>query len=123
MAPSLGLVWFGLVWFYGISTILGYLMPNPIHTYTLNIYMICEYILLDNILKQIWALFCTQLNDFKVLLYNSHNLTSVICLHTNCSIWLFDRILSGATTLGQSGLGSNGNVGVVHIAEISKAHN
>ena len=23
------LVWFGLVYFYGISTIVGYLMPNP----------------------------------------------------------------------------------------------
>ena len=23
------LVWFGLVWFYGTSTIIGYLMPNP----------------------------------------------------------------------------------------------
>ena len=23
------LVWFGLVWFYGISTLVGYLMPNP----------------------------------------------------------------------------------------------
>ena len=22
----------GLVWFYGISTIVGYLMPNPLHT-------------------------------------------------------------------------------------------
>ena len=22
-------VWFSLVWFYGISTIVGYLMPNP----------------------------------------------------------------------------------------------
>ena len=32
------LVWFGLVWFYGISTIVGYLMPNPIYTYILNIY-------------------------------------------------------------------------------------
>ena len=27
-----------LVWFYGISTILGYLMPNPVYTYILNIY-------------------------------------------------------------------------------------
>ena len=25
--------WFGLVWFYGISTIVGYLMPNPFYTY------------------------------------------------------------------------------------------
>ena len=30
--------WFGLVWFCGISTIVGYLMPNPPYTYTLNIY-------------------------------------------------------------------------------------
>ena len=27
-----------LVWFYGISTIVGYLMPNPVY-----IYMICEH--------------------------------------------------------------------------------
>ena len=27
------LVWFGLVWFYGISIIVGYLMPNPFYTY------------------------------------------------------------------------------------------
>ena len=32
------LVWFGYVWFYGISTIVGYLMPNPFYTYILNIY-------------------------------------------------------------------------------------
>ena len=27
------LVWFGLVWFYGISIILGYLMPNQFYAY------------------------------------------------------------------------------------------
>ena len=31
-------VWFCLVGFYGISTIVGYLMPNPLYTYILNIY-------------------------------------------------------------------------------------
>ena len=31
-----GLVWFSL--FYGISTIVGYSMPNTLYTYTLNIY-------------------------------------------------------------------------------------
>ena len=31
-------VYFGLVGFYGISTIVGYLMPNPLYTYILNIY-------------------------------------------------------------------------------------
>ena len=29
---------FGLVGFYGISTIVGYLMPNPLYTCILNIY-------------------------------------------------------------------------------------
>ena len=32
-------VWeFGLVWLYGISTIVGYLIPNPLYTDILNIY-------------------------------------------------------------------------------------
>ena len=26
-----GLVWFGLVWFYGISTFVGYLRPDPFY--------------------------------------------------------------------------------------------
>ena len=31
------MIWFGLVWFNGISIIVGYLMPNPLYTYMLNI--------------------------------------------------------------------------------------
>ena len=31
-------VMFSLVGFYGVSTIVGYLIPNPFYTYTLNIY-------------------------------------------------------------------------------------
>ena len=31
-------IWFGLVGFYGIWTIVGYLTPNPLYTYILNIY-------------------------------------------------------------------------------------
>ena len=30
-------IWFGLVGFYGISTIVGYLMSGPLYTYILNI--------------------------------------------------------------------------------------
>ena len=37
---------------------------------------------------------------FDVLLYNNHNLTSVICFHTVCSIRPIDRTLSAATTPG-----------------------
>ena len=32
------IIWFVLVRFYGISIIVGYLMPNPVYTYILNIY-------------------------------------------------------------------------------------
>ena len=42
-------------------------------------------------------------------------------LHTVCSIWPIDRVLSGATNPGQSGPRSNGNEGVLPIPQISKA--
>ena len=31
--------WLGLVAFYGISTLEGYSIPNPLHTFILNIYL------------------------------------------------------------------------------------
>ena len=35
-------IWFSLVRFYSILTIVGYLIPNPIYTYILNIYdLVC----------------------------------------------------------------------------------
>ena len=40
---------------------------------------------------------------------------------SNSSIWHIDRVLSGATTLGQNGPGSKGNEGALHIPQISKA--
>ena len=46
------LVWFGLVWFIGISTLVDYLMPNPVYSYISNqIYMICIHFV-NNIFKQ-----------------------------------------------------------------------
>ena len=36
--PLYTYIWFGWVGFYGISTIVGYLMPNHLSTYILNIY-------------------------------------------------------------------------------------
>ena len=32
------IIWLDLIWFYGISTIVDYLMPNSDYTYILNIY-------------------------------------------------------------------------------------
>ena len=40
---------------------------------------------------------------------------------SNGSISPIDKTLSGTTILSQSGLGSNGNEGVLHIPQISKA--
>ena len=48
----------------------------------------------------------TQLNDFK---YNKW---------INSFIWLIDWTQTGTYNLGQSGCGSNGNEGVVHIPQI-----
>ena len=58
---------------------------------------------------------------FQVLLNRNPNLTSVICLHTVCSIWPIDRTPSGANTQGQGGPRSNGSEGVLYIFQISKA--
>ena len=39
---------------------------------------------------------------------------------SNCSIGLIDWILTGVTSPGQSGLGSNGNEGVLQILQSSR---
>ena len=57
----------------------------------------------------------------KVTLNYSRQLYFTYNLHTGCSIWSIDSTLSGVTTPGQSGPGSNGNEGVLHIPQISKA--
>ena len=64
---------------------------------------------------------------FQVLLCNTNNSTSVICMHTvkdlNSSIWPIDGILTGTTTLGQRGCGWNGNDSVFYTPQISRADN
>ena len=79
------LVWFGFVGFYGISTIVGYLMPNSF----LFVYTV--------LFQTIQFSISTQFS----------------------SIWSIDRTLSGATTLGQIGPGSNGNDGALRIPQSS----
>ena len=79
------------VLFYGIPTIVGYLRPNPF----LYIY----------IYFSVSMQFKCQSIQFSVRRLFS-------------SIWPIDRALSGATTPGQHGLGSDGNEGVLSIPEI-----
>ena len=95
-------------------------MPNPVYTYISNIYIyvICKHILKITFLNEP-ELFLDTVKWFKVLQYNNYYLTSVICLHTVCSIWIIDKTQSGATTLDQTEPESNGNEGVLHIPQIS----
>ena len=62
----------------------------------------------------------TQLNDEILLLLTTH-FGEINCLHSvwmwNSFIWPIDRTLLGATTLGQSGPGSEGNECVVRIPQ------
>ena len=76
--------------------------------------MICKHILLIKFLNEPELIFGTQLNGSK---YCYVSLTIQLNISFVCpqfkqsisSIWPVDRILSGTTTLGQSGPGSDGN--------------
>ena len=48
------LVWVRLVGLYSISTVVGYLMPNPLYTCISNIYEVWIHFV-DNIFKQAWG--------------------------------------------------------------------
>ena len=82
--------------------------------------MICKHILYVTFFDES-QLFLHTIKWFQVLQYNSHNLTSIICLYILCSIWPINETISGGTTPGQHGHGSNGNEGVLFIPQISKA--
>ena len=66
----------GLIGFYGLSTIVSYLMPNLLYTYILN--MICNHILLITFFNESELIFITQLNGFKYFF-----LTRIILFATN----------------------------------------
>ena len=60
-----------LIGFYGISTIVGYLMPNPVHIYIyIYIYitniLICKHILLITFLNEPGLIFFAQLSGFNM---------------------------------------------------------
>ena len=81
---------YDLDWFYGISTIEGYSMPNPVYRY--------DYINISSS-KYCYVSLTIHLNVF--------------CLQFKCqavSVQSIGRILSGATTPGQSRPGSEGKI-------------
>ena len=92
---------FCLVWFYGISTIIGYFMLNPFYTYK----QLC--------FKQFSLAEVHSLNGKNCLF---QIIQSRISRLFN-SIWPTDRNQSDATTPGQSGPKSDGNKGVFCIPQ------
>ena len=67
---------------------------------------------------------CSELNDSKycyVSLTIQLNISHLFAHSLNVKLWPIDSTLSGATTPGQSGPEGEGNEGVLHIPQISKA--
>ena len=92
-------IWFRLVWFYDISTIVDYLMWNP--------FSYIKTVLLETIRFSV-----STLKMLKAVLFQA--IPFSISTHFS-PIWPIDRTQSSATILGQSWTGSDGNEGVVHI--------
>ena len=59
-----------MVWFYGTSSILGYLMLNPPHAYLLNMYV---NILLKTFLNELKLILFHTVTGFQVLLCITNN--------------------------------------------------
>ena len=99
-------IWFGLVWFYATSNLVGYLIPNQ-----------CLYIYIKTVLFQ-----TIQFSKSKVFCLHTVKLKTVLCqtiqfsISTHfSSIWPKDRNLSGTPTTSQSGPMSDGNEEVLPI--------
>ena len=63
--------------FFAMSTLVGYLLPNPIYSYTL--YMICKYILAIKYLNKPGVIFWHRLNGFKYFNQTLKILFSFVC--------------------------------------------
>ena len=68
-------------------TILGYLIPNPVYILYIIKYMICKHFGDNIFLNEPVFIFWPTVKWLQVLLYNSHNFHHFFCLHTVC--WLF----------------------------------
>ena len=135
---------FDLVWFHGISTIIGYLMPNPFSYIKTVLFQTTQFIIsaqskyqkhfcfklfsLVNKVKWFQVLLCIINNSIKhqSFIYTQLNVKTVLfqtiqfSLSTQfSSIWPIDRTLSGATSPGQSVSGSDVNKKVLWILQSS----
>ena len=77
-----GLVWWGLIGFYGISTIIGYLMSNPVFTYTPNTYDLKSHFV-DTFLNESELILLYIVQWFQVFLSNMN--ISIYCKSFICA--------------------------------------
>ena len=63
----------GWLKFYGISTLVGYLMPHPLFTYKLNIWFVNEQFI-GKIANKQELIYLHTIKWFQVLLSNTNNL-------------------------------------------------
>ena len=64
---------FGLVWYYGISTIVGYQMQNPLYTYILDIKDFKSFFFVDKFLTEPKLILLYTVKWFQVFLLNTNN--------------------------------------------------
>ena len=114
-----------IIWCYGISIIVGYLMANPFYTYKQFYFKQCSLV---NKVKWFQVLLCIPKNLVKhhSFFYSQLNIKTVLfqTIQFNistqfCSLWSIDRTLSGDTTPGQTTLGSESNEGLLRIPNAS----
>ena len=77
-------IWFGLGGFFGISTIVGYLMPNPLYTCILNIY--------DLVYKPHFV--DTSLNEPEIILLYSVKWFQIFLSNSNISIYYINHLFA-----------------------------
>ena len=103
-----------MVWFAGISTIVGYFISNPVYKYILNMYDFyihkstklnsSKYCYVSQTIQLNMSHLFTYSWMIKQLYFKQFYLTCHL-FASNLHVWL----ISGATTLGQSGPGSDGS--------------
>ena len=82
---------FRFVSFYGISTIVGYLMPNPVYICVLNIYDLLTFLSNTNtshfllVISHLFAL-CLNVTQF----YLTHRYDSIRCYYSRVE-WTWER--------------------------------
>ena len=58
-----------MIWFYGISTKVGYFKPNPLYTYILDIYDLQRYFCGSGFLNELKLILSHSVKQFQVLLH------------------------------------------------------